>query len=128
MAREKTKHQYELWLRRLIKERTGKECEEWLYPQIEDVAGNKVVLAKIREALMNSEMLARTTGSMSQLKNEVNPLLPIFDKLQRTLIAQYEALGLNYNTTPSKVTENTKQGGSGSDKLANIFGELRNIK
>ena len=77
---------------------------------------------------MNSEMLARTTGSMSQLKNEVNPLLPIFDKLQRTLIAQYEALGLNYNTTPSKVTENTKQGGSGSDKLANIFGELRNIK
>lgn len=64
---------------------------------------------------------------MGQMKNEVSPLLPHYDKLQRTLLMQFEALGLNYSTTPSKVKEDTKKGvDTEKDGLSNMLTAARN--
>jgi hypothetical protein len=72
---------------------------------------NMVMLDKIQDELTDmTSLITPVPGSMGQLKNEVTPLLPHFDKTQRTLLMQFEALGLNYSTTPSKVKEDTKKG------------------
>ena len=111
MAKPKTAKQYEAELRRMIKARTGADCEAWLTPQIRATAMNMVMLDKIQDELTDMDsLITPVPGSMGQLKNEVSPLLPHYDKTQRTLLMQFEALGLNYSTTPSKVKEDTKKG------------------
>lgn len=125
---KRSEHAYELELRRMIKARTGKACEPWLFPQICTAAANMRMLDRVQEELLSGSLVSLTIGSTGQQKNEVNPLLPYYDKLNRTLLAQLEALGLNYNTTPKKVTENTKQGGREQDALANILDDIKNYK
>ncbi len=122
MAKERTAHAYELELRKMIKSRTGAEMEPWLLPQVRATAGNMVMLDKIQAELENEkDLVTLVAGSMAQMKNEVNPLLPYYDKLQRTLLMQFEALGLNYKTTPSKVKEDTKKGVDEEDPMANYY-------
>ena len=123
MAKQKTAKQYESELRRMIKARTGADCEAWLTPQIRATAMNMVMLDKIQDELTDMDSLITPVhGSMGQLKNEVSPLLPHYDKTQRTLLMQFEALGLNYSTTPSKVKEDTKKGvDAEKDGLANML-------
>ena len=118
MAKRMTTKQYEAELKKLIKERTGRDYDIWLLPQIRSTAKNEYMLDKVTEELDSTDLTTIGIGSTGQQKTEVNPLLPYFDKLNRTLIAQFEALGLNYNTTPKKVTENTKQGGTDTDLLS----------
>ncbi len=111
MAKQKTAHAYELELRKMIKSRTGANMEPWLLPQVRATAANMVMLDKVQQELLDTTDLVKPMpGSMSQIKNEVNPLLPYYDKMQRTLMLQFEAIGLNYKTTPSKVKEDTKRG------------------
>ena len=107
----------------MIKARTGADCEAWLTPQIRATAMNMVMLDKIQDELTDMDSLITPVhGSMGQLKNEVSPLLPHYDKTQRTLLMQFEALGLNYSTTPSKVKEDTKKGvDAEKDGLANML-------
>jgi hypothetical protein len=96
--------------------------EPWLLPQVRATAMNMVMLDKIQEELEGTKDLIKTVeGSTGQVKNEVSPFLPYYDKLQRTLLMQFEALGLNYKTTPSKVMENTKKGGDDDDPMANYY-------
>jgi hypothetical protein len=122
MAKKKTAHAYEIELRRMIKHRTGADMEPWLLPQVRATAMNMVMLDKVQEELEGTKDLIKTVeGSTGQTKNEVSPLLPYYDKLQRTLLMQFEALGLNYKTTPSKVMENTKKGGDDDDPMANYY-------
>lgn len=112
MAKQKTAHAYELELRKMIESRTGAKMEMWLLPQVRATAMNQVMLDQIQDELTNgSRKLADWgDGSTGQMKFEAHPLLPHYDKLQRTLLMQFEALGLNYSTTPSKVKEDTKKG------------------
>jgi hypothetical protein len=117
MSKAKTKSQYITELKKMVKARTGKPCELWLLPQIDLTANNMVMIDKISEELDGKDLVSMVAGSMGQVKAEVNPLVPYYDKLQRTLLMQLEALGLNYNITPAKVTENTKSGGKDQDKL-----------
>ena len=107
----------------MIKARTGADCEAWLTPQIRATAMNMVMLDKIQDELTDMDsLITPVPGSMGQLKNEVSPLLPHYDKTQRTLLMQFEALGLNYSTTPSKVKEDTKKGvDAEKDGLANML-------
>jgi hypothetical protein len=122
MAKKKTAHAYELELRQMIKHRTGADMEPWLLPQVRATAGNMIMLDKIQEELeAEKDLVTLVSGSMSQMKNEVNPLLPYYDKLQRTLLMQFEAIGLNYKTTPSKVKEDTKKGVDDEDPMANYY-------
>lgn len=112
MAKQKTAHAYELELRKMIESRTGAKMEMWLMPQVRATAMNQVMLAQIQDELCNSsrKLADWSDGSTGQMKFEAHPLLPHYDKLQRTLLMQFEALGLNYSTTPSKVKEDTKKG------------------
>ena len=122
MAKKKTAHAYELELRQMIKHRTGADMEPWLLPQVRATAGNMVMLDKIQEELeAEKNLVSLVAGSMAQMKNEVNPLLSYYDKLQRTLMMQFEAIGLNYKTTPSKVKEDTKKGVDDEDPMANYY-------
>lgn len=111
MAKRKTRDGYIRELKKMIKARTGADMEEWLLPQVRVTASNMLMIDKVENEIMDSdELVSLTPGSQGQMKNEVNPLLPHYDKLQRTLLMQFEALGLNYSTTPSKVKEDTKKG------------------
>ena len=112
MAKQRTAHAYELELRKMIEARTGSKMEIWLFPQVRATAMNMVMLDKIQDGLHNSKIDIADwfDGSTGQMKFEAHPLLPHYDKLQRTLLMQFEALGLNYSTTPSKVKEDTKKG------------------
>ena len=125
MAKKKTAHAYELELRNMIKHRTGVDMEPWLLPQVRATAGNMVMLDKVQAELEDTDdLVTMVPGSTGQVKNEVSPLLPYYDKLQRTLLMQFEALGMNYKTTPSKVKENTKQGGEKQDRLQSTLDKL----
>lgn len=117
MAKTKTARDYERELKKMIKGRTGKECEAWLLPQIELTASNMVMIKRIETAISEADLTTIVSGLISVLACPIDPLIPYYDKLQRTLLAQLEALGLNYNVTPKKVTENTKQGGKEQDVL-----------
>jgi hypothetical protein len=112
MAKQKTAHAYELELRKMIEARTGAKMELWLMPQVRATAKNEVMLDQIQDELFNGtrKLADWGDGSTGQMKFEAHPLLPHYDKLQRTLLMQFEALGLNYSTTPSKVKEDTKKG------------------
>ena len=111
MAKQRTAHAYELELRKMIKSRTGADMEPWLMPQVRATAANMVMLDKVQNELEDTNrFVTMMPGSMTQMKNEVNPLLPYYDKMQRTLMLQFEAIGLNYKVTPSKVKEGTKKG------------------
>ena len=122
MAKQRTAHAYELELRKMIKSRTGADMEPWLLPQVRATAANMVMLDKVQEELLDLDnLVAPVSGSMGQYKNEVSPLLPYYDKMQRTLLMQFEALGLNYKTTPSKVKEDTKKGVDEEDPMANYY-------
>ncbi len=122
MAKKRTAHAYELELRNMIKHRTGADMEPWLLPQVRATAGNMVMIDKVQAELEDTNnLVTMVPGSTGQYKNEVSPLLPYYDKLQRTLLMQYEALGLNYKTTPSKVKEDTKRGVDEEDPMANYY-------
>ena len=122
MAKTKTAHAYELELRKMIKSRTGAEMEPWLLPQVRATASNMVMLDKVQRELESAdELVTLVPGSQGQMKSEVSPLLPHYDKMQRTLLMQLEALGLNYSTTPSKVKEDTKKGVDETDPMANFY-------
>ena len=127
MAKQRTAHAYELELRKMIKSRTGADMEAWLLPQVRATASNMVMLDKVQAELEDtSRLVTLMPGSTAQIKNEVNPLLPYYDKMQRTLMLQFEAIGLNYKTTPSKVKEDTKKGvDAEKDGLSNLLTQAR---
>lgn len=127
MTKRKTSHAYELELRKMIKSRTGAKMEEWLLPQVRVTAMNEVMLDKVQSELEEKESLVTLVpGSMAQMKNEVSPLLPYYDKMQRTLTLQFEALGLNYKTTPSKVKEDARKDvDTEKDGLSNMLTAAR---
>ena len=128
MAKPKTAHAYELELRKMIENRTGAKMELWLMPQVRATAMNEVMLDQIQEELTNGtrKLADWGDGSTGQMKFEAHPLLPHYDKLQRTLLMQFEALGLNYSTTPSKVKEDTKKGvDTEKDGLSNLLTQAR---
>lgn len=122
MAKQRTAHAYELELRKMIKSRTGADMESWLLPQVRATAANMVMLDKVQQELLDTtDLVIPVPGSMGQMKNEVSPLLPYYDKMQRTLMLQFEALGLNYKTTPSKVKEDTKKGVDEEDPMTKYY-------
>ena len=127
MAKQRTAHAYELELRKMIKSRTGADMELWLLPQVRATASNMVMLDKVQRELEKADdLVTLVPGSQGQMKSEVSPLLPHYDKMQRTLLMQLEALGLNYSTTPSKVKEDTKKGvDTEKDGLSNLLTQAR---
>ena len=111
-------------LRTRIETRVG-EVEDFLVPMIETTARHQMLHDKMWEELMDGDLTRMATGSMEQMKKEVNPLLAQYEKMHRSLTDDLTALGLNYNTTPSKVTENTKKGVDETDPMASFYKNAR---
>lgn len=88
---------------------------------------NMVMLDRIQEELESGDLLNWETGSQGQQKSVINPLLVTYKDLQRTLLLQFEALGLNYKTTPSKVKEDTKKGVDETDPMAQMYQNAMNF-
>lgn len=113
---------YEDLLIEKIKERTKSEFDEFLLPQVSACAQTWAMTDKIHKTLMAAKNLTSVlTGSTGQQKEDVNPLLPYYLKLQAELRLQLEALGLNYKATPSKIKEDTHKGVDKSDKMAEFY-------
>lgn len=126
MAKTKTAHAYELELRKMVKARTGMDCEVWLYPLIQTTAFNMVVRDKIQTEILDlNNFVSLVTGSTGQQKTEVSPLLPHYDKIQRTITQQLTALGLTFDTTPSKVKEDTKKGVDEKDPIFRLLQDAK---
>lgn len=126
MARKKTLNQHINELRSRIESRVG-TVEEFLVPQIEEAARYKMLLERFFDELINADLLSIEVGSQGQTKTVANPLLAQYDKMHRSLAADLTALGLNYNTTPSKVTENTKKDATDDDPLAMMYREAKEV-
>lgn len=122
MAKQKSAHAYELEIKKMIVERLGK-FDIWLMPQVRATAMNMVMLDKLQATLSDekTDLIMSMSGSTGQMKKDAHPLLVHYDKMQRTLIQQFQALSLNYNATPSKVKESVKQGVDEEDPMANYY-------
>ena len=102
---------YENLLISMIEKRTGAEFDEFLIPQVSACAQTWMMVNRVYRDLMKAKTLVDTVwGSQNQQKDEVNPLLPYYLKLQAELRLQFQSLGLNWNSTPSKIKEDTKKG------------------
>ena len=121
MGKQKDIDFYKEEIIEMVKSRNG-EFEEWLKPQVESAAMNRVILAKIQEEICNEKYLSVISdGSVGQKKKEAHPLLAVYDKLQRTLLLQYKAIGLNYDATPSKINEPTGKAAREDDPMLSFY-------
>ena len=113
----KTITDYVSELTQMVELRTGSAFDIWLTPQLRATAMNMVILDKLQTDLDKASFLTYTTGSMKQPKREVNPLIDKYIQIQKTLMDQFQALGLNYNTAKGKIPTNT---GGTSDSSMDI--------
>ena len=117
---------YENLLIRMIEQRTSAEFDEFLFPQVTACAQTWMVMNRVYKDLMKEKTLIdMVIGSKDQQKNEVNPLLPYYLKLQAELRLQFEALGLNYRATPSKIKEDTKKGVDEDDPMVQFYNKKK---
>lgn len=118
---------YEELLRGMIcKRRQIDEVEPWLEAQIMGAAMNWQMMTKLHEEIMKGQLVSYANGSMGQTKTLVNPLLATYKELQRTHILHLEALGLNFKTLPSKMTESASKGGDKNDPMVEFFENAMN--
>ena len=127
MARVKKENGYEREIKEMIVDRLGR-FDMWLSPLVEAAASNRVLLAKIQKELeAEKSLLLSSVGVGGQVKQDSHPLLKQYNELQRTLLLQYEALGLSYKSTPSKIKDSVKSGGEEHDKLSNLLNDIQNV-
>lgn len=112
---------YERILKKKVELRTGSAFDEWLEPQLHAAALCWQMLEKVHDELMDKKLVQPRQGSKDQWYNEVNPLMPTYKELQRTIILHYEALGLNFRATPSKIKEDTRKGMDNNDPMGRLY-------
>ena len=121
---------YERKLRKMIQERRQvDDVESWLEGQIHAAAMNWQMMEKVHEKIMDGDLTIVADGSMGQSKTIVNPLLPMYKELQRTMLLHYEALGLNFKSAPKKMTEAATKSGTEDkdDPMAAAYGSAAKI-
>jgi hypothetical protein len=94
MAKKTTTQEYIEELKGSIEKKTQAGFDPWLMPMLRATAMNMVILDKMQEQLERETITNSMTGSMGQQKIDVHPLLDKYDKMQNTLVRQFEALGL----------------------------------
>lgn len=112
---------YERILKKNIEVRTGTAFDEWLEPQLHAAALCWQMLEKVHEEIMKGNLTTVQQGSKEQYYTEVNPLMPTYKELQRTMIQHYEALGLNYKAKPDRIKEDAKRGADDEDPMAKYY-------
>jgi hypothetical protein len=111
MAKKKDTQDYIAELKEGVKQKTERECDAWLFPMLRATAMNMVILDKMQEKLERESITNSLSGSMGQQKIDVHPLLDKYDKMQNTLVRQFEALGLT-----AKGKAGAAGGGDGDDE------------
>jgi len=94
MAKSKKTQDYIEELKTSIQQKTSNGFDPWLMPMLRATAMNMVILDKMQEQMEKENITNSMTGSMGQQKINVHPLLDKYDKMQNTLVRQFEALGL----------------------------------
>ena len=113
---------FENLLIQMIEKRTAAEFDIFLMPQVTACAPCWMMTNRVHRDLMReSSLTVHVEGSKGQWSDEPHPLLPYYLKLQAELRLQFEALGLNYRATPSKITEPTKKGLDADDPMAEYY-------
>jgi hypothetical protein len=94
MAKTKTTQDYIEELKTSIEKKTDAGFDPWLMPMLRATAMNMVILDKMQSKLETEQITNSMMGSMGQQKIDVHPLLDKYDKMQNTLVRQFESLGL----------------------------------
>ena len=117
---------YEKRIRKAIYERR-KTVDSWLDLQIEKTARLWQMRDRLAAELDEERSFMRFgTGSTKQMTETIDPRLTSLEKLERTLTADLTALGLNYNSTVSKMKEDAASGvDAEKDGLANMLSDAR---
>ena len=123
---EKTFKQCVAGIRRSIKARTGVDPEPWLVQAIEGAAMEEQALRHYHRGVMLEHLVEMSQGSKKQMKREANVMIPHRDKSSRTLQAWLTAVGITFDTTPSKVKEDTRKGvDAEKDGISNMLTQAR---
>ena len=117
---------YEKCIRKAIYERR-KTVDSWLDLQIEKTARLWQMRDRLAAELDEERSFMRFgTGSTKQMTETIDPRLTSLEKLERTLTADLTALGLNYNSTVSKMKEDAASGvDTEKDGLTKLLVEAR---
>ena len=117
---------YEKRIRKAIFERR-KTVDSWLDLQIEKTARLWQMRDRLAAELDEERSFMRFgTGSTKQMTETIDPRLTSLEKLERTLTADLTALGLNYNSTVSKMKEDAASGvDTEKDGLTKLLVEAR---
>ena len=117
---------YEKRIRKAIYERR-KTVDSWLDLQIEKTARLWQMRDRLAAELDEERSFMRFgTGSTKQMTETIDPRLTSLEKLERTLTADFTALGLNYNSTVSKMKEDAASGvDTEKDGLTKLLVEAR---
>jgi hypothetical protein len=93
---------------------------------IESTAMEEQALRHYHRGVMIENLTDYVQGSTGQMKKEANVMIPHRDKSSRTHLQWLTAIGLTYDTTPSKVKEDTKKGvDTEKDGLSNLLTQAR---
>lgn len=117
---------YEKRIRKAVYERR-KTIDSWLELQIEKTARLWQMRDRLAAELDEERSFMRFgTGSTKQMTETIDPRLTSLEKLERTLTADLTALGLNYNSTVSKMKEDAASGvDTEKDGLTKLLVEAR---
>ena len=117
---------YEKRIRKAVYERR-KTIDSWLELQIEKTARLWQMRDRLAAELDEERSFMRIgTGSTKQMTETIDPRLTSLEKLERTLTADLTALGLNYNSTVSKMKEDAASGvDTEKDGLTKLLVEAR---
>jgi len=117
---------YEKRIRKAIYERR-KTVDSWLDLQIEKTARLWQMRDRLAAELDEERSFMRFgQGSTKQMTETIDPRLTSLEKLERTLTADLTALGLNYNSTVSKMKEDAASGvDAEKDGLTKLLVEAR---
>lgn len=103
-------------------EQRRKKVEPWLELQINKTARLWMMRDRLAAELdMEKSLLILSQGSTKQLMKNIDPRLTSLEKLERTLTSDLTALGLNYNSTVSKMKEDAGDGVDENDPMANYY-------
>ena len=120
----KSAQDYEEEIKQMIIECKG-ECKLWYMLQIRSTAMNLAILDRVQKEILSAKDLIKTkSGSTGQIKSEVNPLLPYYDRLQNTLLKQFKALGLQMDAPDS--SDDDKEQDTAPDPMLQFYEESRN--
>ena len=120
----KSAQDYEEEIKQMIIECKG-ECKLWYMLQIRSTAMNLAILDRVQKEILSAKDLIKTkSGSTGQIKSEVNPLLPSYDRLQNTLLKQFKALGLQMDAPDS--SDDDKEQDTAPDPMLQFYEESRN--